>query len=150
MNTMYYCTTMYNDSCTISYCYYTIIFIVIKHLIMNNILKFWYFLLWWCFLGFHLNTTVLDVIITRYADQQSAIDFDGFVACMIRLELLFRKISILITPCSELHQHQQNTIPKPSQFHKHHHHKHHETIRTKTPNLNPSWRMLYNILLWNR
>ncbi|XP_062873308.1 calpain-2 catalytic subunit-like [Trichomycterus rosablanca] len=40
--------------------------------------------------GFHLNTLVLDVIITRYADQQSAVDFDSFVSCVIRLELLFQ------------------------------------------------------------
>lgn len=27
----------------------------------------------------------------RYADKQSAIDFDAFVGCIIRLELLFRE-----------------------------------------------------------
>ncbi|XP_058237257.1 calpain-2 catalytic subunit-like isoform X2 [Hemibagrus wyckioides] len=39
--------------------------------------------------GFQLNTPVLEVIVTRYADQQCAIDFDSFVGCVIRLELLF-------------------------------------------------------------
>ncbi|XP_017314390.1 calpain-2 catalytic subunit [Ictalurus punctatus] len=39
--------------------------------------------------GFQLNTPILEVIVLRYADQQSAIDFDAFVGCIIRLELLF-------------------------------------------------------------
>ncbi|XP_060715820.1 calpain-8 [Tachysurus vachellii] len=39
--------------------------------------------------GFQLNTHILDVIVMRYADQQCAIDFDAFVGCIIRLELLF-------------------------------------------------------------
>uniref|UniRef100_A0A4W4HRA0 Calpain 8 n=1 Tax=Electrophorus electricus TaxID=8005 RepID=A0A4W4HRA0_ELEEL len=39
--------------------------------------------------GFQLNTPVLQVIVSRYADQQSAIDFDCFVGCLIRLEMLF-------------------------------------------------------------
>ncbi|KAF5897914.1 calpain-2 catalytic subunit-like, partial [Clarias magur] len=39
--------------------------------------------------GFQLNTHVLEVIVMRYADQQSAIDFDAFVGCVIRLEMLF-------------------------------------------------------------
>uniref|UniRef100_A0A4W4HP09 Calpain catalytic domain-containing protein n=1 Tax=Electrophorus electricus TaxID=8005 RepID=A0A4W4HP09_ELEEL len=41
--------------------------------------------------GFQLNTPVLQVIVSRYADQQSAIDFDCFVGCLIRLEMLFRE-----------------------------------------------------------
>ncbi|MCI4393332.1 hypothetical protein PGIGA_G00156190 [Pangasianodon gigas] len=39
--------------------------------------------------GFQLNTAILEVIVMRYADQQSAIDFDAFVGCVIRMELLF-------------------------------------------------------------
>uniref|UniRef100_A0A672TDG1 Calpain-2 catalytic subunit-like n=1 Tax=Sinocyclocheilus grahami TaxID=75366 RepID=A0A672TDG1_SINGR len=39
--------------------------------------------------GFHLNNDVLQVIISRYANQQYAIDFDCFVGCLIRLEMLF-------------------------------------------------------------
>uniref|UniRef100_A0A4W4HR96 Calpain 8 n=1 Tax=Electrophorus electricus TaxID=8005 RepID=A0A4W4HR96_ELEEL len=34
---------------------------------------------------------ILQVIVSRYADQQSAIDFDCFVGCLIRLEMLFRE-----------------------------------------------------------
>uniref|UniRef100_A0A4W4HRA5 Calpain catalytic domain-containing protein n=1 Tax=Electrophorus electricus TaxID=8005 RepID=A0A4W4HRA5_ELEEL len=41
--------------------------------------------------SFQLNTPVLQVIVSRYADQQSAIDFDCFVGCLIRLEMLFRE-----------------------------------------------------------
>ncbi|XP_076841257.1 calpain-8 [Brachyhypopomus gauderio] len=40
--------------------------------------------------GFQINTPVLQVIISRYADQQRAIDFDSFVGCLIRLEMLFQ------------------------------------------------------------
>ncbi|KAF7688289.1 hypothetical protein HF521_014295 [Silurus meridionalis] len=39
--------------------------------------------------GFQLNTHVLEVIVLRYSDPQSAVDFDSFVGCAIRLELLF-------------------------------------------------------------
>uniref|UniRef100_A0A8C1WQ35 Calpain 8 n=1 Tax=Cyprinus carpio TaxID=7962 RepID=A0A8C1WQ35_CYPCA len=40
--------------------------------------------------GFQLNNDVLQVIISRYANQQYAIDFDCFVGCLIRLEMLFK------------------------------------------------------------
>uniref|UniRef100_A0A8C2PSA9 Calpain 8 n=1 Tax=Cyprinus carpio TaxID=7962 RepID=A0A8C2PSA9_CYPCA len=40
--------------------------------------------------GFQLNNEVLEVIISRYANQQYAIDFDCFVGCLIRLEMLFK------------------------------------------------------------
>ncbi|KAL7833965.1 hypothetical protein AOLI_G00289250 [Acnodon oligacanthus] len=40
--------------------------------------------------GFQLNTSVLQVIISRFADLESAIDFDCFVGCLIRLEMLFQ------------------------------------------------------------
>ncbi|XP_007236094.3 calpain-8 [Astyanax mexicanus] len=40
--------------------------------------------------GFQMNTSVLQVIIARYADQESAIDFDCFVGCLIRIEMLFQ------------------------------------------------------------
>uniref|UniRef100_A0A8C1JS66 Calpain 8 n=1 Tax=Cyprinus carpio TaxID=7962 RepID=A0A8C1JS66_CYPCA len=43
--------------------------------------------------GFQLNNEVLEVIISRYANQQYAIDFDCFVGCLIRLEMLFSKFS---------------------------------------------------------
>uniref|UniRef100_A0AAR2M6T0 Calpain catalytic domain-containing protein n=1 Tax=Pygocentrus nattereri TaxID=42514 RepID=A0AAR2M6T0_PYGNA len=43
------------------------------------------------FSGFQLNTSVLQVIISRFADLESAIDFDCFVGCLIRLEMLFRE-----------------------------------------------------------
>ncbi|KAK2907103.1 hypothetical protein Q8A67_006088 [Cirrhinus molitorella] len=40
--------------------------------------------------GFQLNNDVLQVIISRFANQQYAIDFDSFVDCLIRLEMLFK------------------------------------------------------------
>lgn len=40
--------------------------------------------------GFRLNDEVQHSIVTRYAcSTKLTIDFDGFVACMIRLETLF-------------------------------------------------------------
>ncbi|KAK2907101.1 hypothetical protein Q8A67_006086 [Cirrhinus molitorella] len=40
--------------------------------------------------GFQLNSDVLQVVISRYANQQYAIDFDSFVGCLIYLEKLFK------------------------------------------------------------
>ncbi|XP_030628608.1 calpain-8 [Chanos chanos] len=45
--------------------------------------------------GFQLNSIVLEVIVSHYANQEYAIDFDGFVTCLIRLELLFRMFKTL-------------------------------------------------------
>uniref|UniRef100_A0A672TB63 calpain-2 n=1 Tax=Sinocyclocheilus grahami TaxID=75366 RepID=A0A672TB63_SINGR len=45
--------------------------------------------------GFHLNNDVLQVIISRYANQQYAIDFDCFVGSLIRLEMLFKMFKTL-------------------------------------------------------
>uniref|UniRef100_A0A3Q2NV36 Calpain-2 catalytic subunit n=1 Tax=Fundulus heteroclitus TaxID=8078 RepID=A0A3Q2NV36_FUNHE len=39
--------------------------------------------------GFHVNGAVLQAIVNRYADAQCAIDFDNFVGCLIKLEMLF-------------------------------------------------------------
>lgn len=41
--------------------------------------------------GFVLNNQVQQSIAIRYACSKMTIDFDGFVACMIRLETLFSK-----------------------------------------------------------
>ncbi|KAJ8246193.1 hypothetical protein GJAV_G00264730 [Gymnothorax javanicus] len=40
--------------------------------------------------GFQVNSKVVEVIVGRYANAQLAIDFDGFVSCLIRLEMLFK------------------------------------------------------------
>ncbi|XP_051766893.1 calpain-2 catalytic subunit-like [Ctenopharyngodon idella] len=45
--------------------------------------------------GFQLNNEVLQVIVSRYANQQYAIDFDCFVSCLIRLEMLFKMFKTL-------------------------------------------------------
>ncbi|XP_073700890.1 calpain-2 catalytic subunit-like [Garra rufa] len=44
--------------------------------------------------GFQLNNDVLQVIISRYANQQFAIDFDSFVDCLIRLEMYFKVFKV--------------------------------------------------------
>ncbi|XP_050958246.1 calpain-2 catalytic subunit-like [Labeo rohita] len=44
--------------------------------------------------GFQLNNDVLQVITSRYANQQHAIDFDSFIGCLIRLEMLFKMFDV--------------------------------------------------------
>ncbi|XP_034082646.1 calpain-2 catalytic subunit-like [Gymnodraco acuticeps] len=45
--------------------------------------------------GFHINSAVLQSIVSRYADAQYAIDFDSFVGCLIKLEMLFKMFKSL-------------------------------------------------------
>ncbi|XP_062427562.1 calpain-8 [Rhea pennata] len=45
--------------------------------------------------GFTLNNQVQQSIAIRYACSKLTIDFDGFVACMIRLETLFKVFQLL-------------------------------------------------------
>ncbi|KAM3624252.1 uncharacterized protein V6R79_021090 [Siganus canaliculatus] len=45
--------------------------------------------------GFRLNSAVIHEIVGRYADESFAIDFDCFVGCLIRLEMLFKMFRIL-------------------------------------------------------
>ncbi|XP_042338060.1 calpain-2 catalytic subunit-like, partial [Plectropomus leopardus] len=39
--------------------------------------------------GFQLNSAIIQEIVSQYADTNYAIDFDCFIGCLIRLELLF-------------------------------------------------------------
>ncbi|CAM4538130.1 unnamed protein product [Lepidochelys olivacea] len=45
--------------------------------------------------GFTLNNKVQNIIAIRYASSKMTIDFDGFVACMIHLETLFKMFQLL-------------------------------------------------------
>uniref|UniRef100_A0A3P8U114 Calpain 8 n=1 Tax=Amphiprion percula TaxID=161767 RepID=A0A3P8U114_AMPPE len=45
--------------------------------------------------GFHVNSQVLQAIVSRYADHQYAVDFDSFVGCLIKLEMLFKMFKAL-------------------------------------------------------
>uniref|UniRef100_A0A8D2D7T6 calpain-2 n=1 Tax=Sciurus vulgaris TaxID=55149 RepID=A0A8D2D7T6_SCIVU len=45
--------------------------------------------------GFTLNNQVQQTIAMRYACSKLGIDFDGFIACMIRLETLFKLFKLL-------------------------------------------------------
>ncbi|KAM9857046.1 calpain-2 catalytic subunit-like [Aulostomus maculatus] len=47
--------------------------------------------------GFKVNSNLLQEIVDRYANQYYAIDFDSFVGCLIRLEMLFRMFHTLDT-----------------------------------------------------
>ncbi|KAG7462882.1 hypothetical protein MATL_G00189530 [Megalops atlanticus] len=40
--------------------------------------------------GFQINNSVLQILVCRYANPEYAIDFDSFVSCLIRLEMLFK------------------------------------------------------------
>ncbi|KAM8851545.1 calpain-2 catalytic subunit-like [Synchiropus picturatus] len=45
--------------------------------------------------GFQINSAVLQAIVSRYADAQYAIDFDSFVGCLIKVEMLFKMFKAL-------------------------------------------------------
>ncbi|KAL2086112.1 hypothetical protein ACEWY4_017171 [Coilia grayii] len=45
--------------------------------------------------GFQLNSEVLQVIVQHYANAQFAIDFDCFMGCLVRLEMLFKMFKTL-------------------------------------------------------
>ncbi|KAM3863037.1 calpain-2 catalytic subunit-like [Diretmus argenteus] len=47
--------------------------------------------------GFQVNSAVLQVIVSHYADAHYAIDFDCFVGCLIKLEMLFKMFKTLDT-----------------------------------------------------
>ncbi|XP_072565531.1 calpain-2 catalytic subunit-like isoform X1 [Paramormyrops kingsleyae] len=40
--------------------------------------------------GFQVNNAVLQVIVSRYANSESSVDFDSFLSALIRVEMLFR------------------------------------------------------------
>uniref|UniRef100_A0A8C7V9Z3 Calpain 8 n=1 Tax=Oncorhynchus mykiss TaxID=8022 RepID=A0A8C7V9Z3_ONCMY len=42
--------------------------------------------------GFQLNSEVLQLIVSRYANSEYSMDFDCFMGCLIRLEMLFSEI----------------------------------------------------------
>ncbi|XP_055073643.2 calpain-2 catalytic subunit [Misgurnus anguillicaudatus] len=44
--------------------------------------------------GFQVNGEIHQVIVSRYADQEYAIDFDSFAGCLIRLEMLFKMFKL--------------------------------------------------------
>ncbi|XP_039662581.1 calpain-2 catalytic subunit-like isoform X2 [Perca fluviatilis] len=45
--------------------------------------------------GFQVNNAVLQSIVSRYSDAQYVIDFDSFVGCLIKLEMLFKMFKAL-------------------------------------------------------
>lgn len=42
-------------------------------------------------LGFCLNNAIFQLVVARYAETDMTLDFDNFVACLMRLEMMFRK-----------------------------------------------------------
>uniref|UniRef100_A0A672LR68 Calpain-2 catalytic subunit-like n=1 Tax=Sinocyclocheilus grahami TaxID=75366 RepID=A0A672LR68_SINGR len=41
-------------------------------------------------LGFTLNNTIFQLLVARYAETDMTLDFDNYVACLMRLEMMFR------------------------------------------------------------
>lgn len=41
--------------------------------------------------GFTLNNTIYQLLVARYSDPDMTIDFDNFVACLMKLEMMFSK-----------------------------------------------------------
>lgn len=39
--------------------------------------------------GFSLNNTIYQLLVARYSDPNMTIDFDNFVGCLMRLEMMF-------------------------------------------------------------
>lgn len=39
--------------------------------------------------GFTLNNTIYQLLVARYSDPSMTIDFDNFVGCLMRLEMMF-------------------------------------------------------------
>lgn len=51
-------------------------------------------------LGFTLNNTIFQLLVARYAETDLTLDFDNYVACLMRLEMMFRKsLGCLFTKC---------------------------------------------------
>lgn len=40
--------------------------------------------------GFTLNNGIYQILVARYAEPDMTIDFDNFVACLMRLDMMFR------------------------------------------------------------
>lgn len=45
--------------------------------------------------GFNLNTRIQEIIVQRYVSSDLSINFEDFIACLIRLETLFKMFDIL-------------------------------------------------------
>lgn len=41
--------------------------------------------------GFTLNNAIYQLLVARYSDPNMTIDFDNFVACLMKLEMMFSK-----------------------------------------------------------
>lgn len=48
-------------------------------------------------LGFRLNNTIYQQLVARYAEPDMTMDFDNFVACLMRLEMMFRKSALFLS-----------------------------------------------------
>lgn len=42
-----------------------------------------------CLSGFKLNNKLHQVVVARYADAETGVDFDNFVCCLVKLETMF-------------------------------------------------------------
>uniref|UniRef100_A0A8C4T7U1 calpain-2 n=1 Tax=Erpetoichthys calabaricus TaxID=27687 RepID=A0A8C4T7U1_ERPCA len=47
--------------------------------------------------GFQLNNELIQAVVHRFSDDTFSVDFDSFVGCLIRLEMLFKMFNIVDT-----------------------------------------------------
>uniref|UniRef100_A0A3Q2YWE1 Calpain 2, (m/II) large subunit b n=1 Tax=Hippocampus comes TaxID=109280 RepID=A0A3Q2YWE1_HIPCM len=52
--------------------------------------------------GFTLNNAIYQLLVARYAEPDLTLDFDNFVGCLMRLEIMFRKMSARSSRLREL------------------------------------------------
>ncbi|KAG1939837.1 calpain-1 catalytic subunit [Pimephales promelas] len=45
--------------------------------------------------GFCLNNAIFQLLVARYSETDMTLDFDNFVACLMRLEMMFRKFRLV-------------------------------------------------------
>uniref|UniRef100_A0A452IG44 Calpain small subunit 1 n=1 Tax=Gopherus agassizii TaxID=38772 RepID=A0A452IG44_9SAUR len=45
--------------------------------------------------GFRLNEQLYQMIVRRYSDENSHMDFDNFISCLVRLDAMFRAFKSL-------------------------------------------------------
>uniref|UniRef100_A0AAZ3RYR8 Calpain 2, (m/II) large subunit a n=1 Tax=Oncorhynchus tshawytscha TaxID=74940 RepID=A0AAZ3RYR8_ONCTS len=49
--------------------------------------------------GFSLNNAIHQILVVRYGEADMTIDFDNFVACIMRLEMMFSNSNVLLLFC---------------------------------------------------
>ncbi|MEQ2245993.1 hypothetical protein ILYODFUR_033750 [Ilyodon furcidens] len=62
--------------------------------------------------GFTLNNTIYQLLVARYSDPDMTIDFDNFVACLMRLEMMFSESPVDAHRSTLTRIHKTFTVPE--------------------------------------